>query len=183
MLRPDRRIPPGALLLLIMAQCFRTRIWHSFVFRAISYLDTHLMRHALIRRALGTAIKVSRGASALGKCGSTARLDRLDLVKAERRAVEAGGELVSVEEDALGRGNWTKVGTGLAADASVGCRDGLAQWTELLSVIAVRAKRSVRRRERGRQGMVRRGGMRLGRVVDGSCQDSVSKAPKVNTFF
>jgi hypothetical protein len=50
--------------------------------------------------------------------------------------VEARGQVVAVEGDALGRDDGTQLGTSRAADASVG-PDGLAEGPELLGVVAV----------------------------------------------
>ena len=50
--------------------------------------------------------------------------------------MEAGGQVVAVEEDALGRGDGAKMGASSATDAGVSF-DGLAERAELLGVVAV----------------------------------------------
>lgn len=54
--------------------------------------------------------------------------------------MEAGGELVAIEEHALGRRDRAEIGAGLAANASGGGVDSLAEGAELLGVVAVGAK-------------------------------------------
>lgn len=109
--------------------------------------------------------------SQLREHSGTARLDGLDLGEGERGAVEAGGELAAVEVDALGRGDRPEVGASLAANASVGGRDGLAQRPKLLRVVAVRAEGGVRRLEVGRERLGRRRRMGLRRVIDRDCRE------------
>ena len=79
----------------------------------------------------------------LSKGGSTACLNGLDLVGRQNGPMEAGGQLVAVEEDTLGRDDGAEVGTRRAADAAIGGRDSLAQGTKLLCVVAVRAEGGV----------------------------------------
>ncbi len=102
--------------------------------------------------------------------GCAASLDGLNLGSRQGLAVEARGEVIAVEENPLGRGDGAKLGTRVAANASVHA-DGLAQRAELLGVVAVGAERGVRgaAREGLREGVGRRGGMGLGRVVDRCC--------------
>ncbi len=104
--------------------------------------------------------------------GGTAGLDSLNLGSRQRLAVEARGEVIAVEEDALGRSDRAERGAGVAADASV-CADGLAERAELLGVVAVGAESGVggAASEGCGEGVAGRGGMGLGRVVDGSCRD------------
>ena len=102
--------------------------------------------------------------------GRAAGLDGLNLRSRQGLAVETRGEVIAVEENPLGRGDWAKLGAGVSADASVHA-DGLAERAELLGVVAVGAKSGVRGAARKglREGVGRRGGMGLGRVIDRCC--------------
>lgn len=62
--------------------------------------------------------------------------------------MEAGGQVVAVEEDALWGGNRAKMGASSATDAGVSF-DGLAEWAELLGVVAVGAESRVGRLGKG----------------------------------
>ena len=108
--------------------------------------------------------------SHLREQGSAACLDGLNLGGCQRGAVEARRKLVAVKVDALGSGNGAEVGTGLAANASVGSCDGLAKRAKLLRMIAIRAESGVRRLERLGEGVGRRFRMGLRCVVDRDCQ-------------
>lgn len=102
-------------------------------------------------------------------CGTT-RLDRLDLVESKRGSVEAGGQVVAVKVVALGRIHWAKLGASSAANTGLGL-DGLAEGTELLSMVTVGAEAGVGRSadEGVGEGVGRRLRVRLTAVVDGSC--------------
>ncbi len=77
--------------------------------------------------------------------GGAARLDSLDLRQGQLRSPEAGGQLVAVEEDALGGLDRPQLGAGGAADAGLaGALDGLPQGPELLGVVPVGAESGVR---------------------------------------
>jgi hypothetical protein len=84
--------------------------------------------------------------------------------------MEARGKVIAIEEDALGRGNRAERGASVATDASVDA-DGLAERAELLGMVTVSAEGGVRGTagEGSREGIGWRGGMGLGRVVDGRC--------------
>jgi hypothetical protein len=96
--------------------------------------------------------------------------------------VEARGQVVAVEEDALGRNDGAQLGASSAADASVG-PDGLAEGPELLGVVAVGTEGGVRGAagEGCGERVGRRGRVGLGRVVDGGCGmfGSVSLAARI----
>lgn len=75
---------------------------------------------------------------------SAASLDGLNLSSSERLAVEAGGQVIAVEEDSLGGSDRAELGAGVAANTRVGL-DGLAQRAKLLGVVAVGAECGVGR--------------------------------------
>ena len=74
--------------------------------------------------------------------GRAAGLDGLNFGSRQGLAMETRGEVIAIEENPLGRGDWAKLGAGVAADASVHA-DGLAERAELLGVVAVGAEGGV----------------------------------------
>lgn len=89
--------------------------------------------------------------------------------------MEAGGQLAAIEEDALGWNNWSEVRASRAANARVAGLDGLSERSELLRVVAIGAEGAVRLGCEGSwKGVGGRCGMRLGGVVDGSCNSAKS---------
>lgn len=114
---------------------------------------------------------------------SAACLDRLDLGRGERLAVEACRKLVAVKVDTLRRDDRTERRSGGSANASIGL-DGLAEGPELLSVVAVGTEGSMRRAagEGGRERVSRRGGMGLGGVVDRGCHETMSVSKSAGRF-
>ncbi len=104
--------------------------------------------------------------------GGAAGLDGLNLSSRQGLAVEAGGEVIPVEENAFGRGDGAEVGASSAADTSLGL-DGLAEGAELLGVVTVGAEAVVGGAvgEGSGERVGGRGGGGLGRVGDGSCRE------------
>lgn len=102
--------------------------------------------------------------------GGAAALNQLNLLGGPDVASEAGRELVTVEKDALGRGNGGKSCGGRRANARVfAALPRLLQGPVLLGALAVLGKGSVRGLAKVfGEGVGGRGGVRLGSVVDGS---------------
>lgn len=74
------------------------------------------------------------------KGGGTSSLNDLDLGCGERRAAEARGQLVAVEEDSLGGRDGAQLEAGDATDARAVALHGLAEGSELLGMVAVGAE-------------------------------------------
>ncbi len=115
----------------------------------------------------------------LGSCksGSTSRLDRLDLGQGQGRAAEPSRQVVAVEEATLRGRYWAEIRTRVAANAAAADRDGLAERSVLLGMVAVGAEGVVRGlvggRERGGKRLRRRLGVRVRGVVDRSYSNDV----------
>lgn len=121
--------------------------------------------HRLIQRVQ------SHGGRVSSECRGAAALDGLDLLDGPGGPAEAGREVVTVEEEAVGRLDRGQGSTRGTTDAALGgASPGLLERAVLLGALAVLGEGVVRAgREVGGEGAAGAGRVSPGVVVDGSC--------------
>ena len=119
----------------------------------------------------------SHGGGVSSECRGAAALDGLDLLDGPRGPAEAGREVVTVEEEAVGRLDGGKGGTRGTTDAALGgASPGLLERAVLLGALAVLGEGVVGAgREVGGEGAAGAGRVSPGAVVDGSCCGGASR--------